>query len=191
MRIFITGEIEEKSCEKWMQDIISSTDRNIYIYINSCGGDAEPAIFFASYLRSCHRNVTTIVTGQCMGAAVPIFMAGTERWAVSEACFMLHPGADECIAGEESLNRFDLESLVKKAKQFDEKLYKASLIGSSVSLKTLCKKVDEAEEHEWQFTTKEAQTYGFVTNLGIPYEISGSMIDTNSTLDKSVQPTKL
>jgi ATP-dependent Clp protease protease subunit len=178
VRIFITGNIEEEACKEWVKYIISSTDRNVYIYLDSLGGDGEAAIHFASFLRASHRHVTTVVTGSCMSAAMIILAAGKERWAISEASFMLHPASDEYEAST-SLNQYEMAAALEEAKIFDEKIYKASIAGTSLSIKTVVKKIEDSADSDWKFGTKEAQQYGIITNVGTPFEIAGSMLETN------------
>ena len=161
----------------WVREIIATTDRNVYIYIDSEGGHIESALHFASFLRTCHHHVVTVVTGSCMSAAMVILAAGAERFAIPEASLMLHPvGYGE--GSEEVLNQYEMKALAADAEEFDEIIYKASIRGSSLSLRTVVKKIEEAESNEWEFTAKEALQWNIITSIGIPFEMPGTMLDT-------------
>ena len=176
MRIFITDTVDADTCNRHVRDILASNDRNVYLYLDSEGGDPDAAIYFASFLRSCHRNVITVVTGSCMSATMVVFMAGNERWAIDSANFMMHPASD-VYEKDTSLNQYEMEDLLQDAKACDEKIYRASIVGSSLNLKMVIKKVVAAPGYEWTFSAKEALSYGIATSIGTPFETPGTMLD--------------
>lgn len=80
-------------CTKLILDLASSTKEDIFLFINSNGGDLDEffglneAILFA---KSQKKNVYTIAMGICASAAAYVLQVGTERIATKNAIIMIH-----------------------------------------------------------------------------------------------------
>lgn len=70
----------------------SKTKEGRRLFLNSPGGTTETMFSIVDLFEETE-NLTTVATGQCMSAAVPIIAAGTKgkRYATSRTRFMIHP----------------------------------------------------------------------------------------------------
>jgi len=90
------------------------------LFLNSCGGSVYDMLSIVDLFEEAW-DLTTVATGSCMSAAVPIIAAGTpgKRFATWRTRFMLHPGWD-CF--EYPIEVGPLEAEVKHFKE-SEVLY--------------------------------------------------------------------
>ena len=96
-RIFIRGEIDEDSEEKFtasLRYLISKNIKTIYVYINSEGGDIDSACAIIDEINGAKSrgfSITTISLGKSYSAAAYILTFGTKRYATENSTIMLHP----------------------------------------------------------------------------------------------------
>lgn len=104
-------------------------------------------------------NLTTVATGSCMSAAVPIVAAGTrgQRYATWRTRFMLHP---QSVSFEKSLELEDLDA--EKAEcEVGEDLYIAIMSRYCSHTKRWWK--ESLSRHKpWYFSAAEAQSLGII-----------------------------
>jgi len=67
---------------------LSTEPANIYLHINSDGGEVEQGLIASDYIRKCKVPVYTIVDGSCSSAATFMSIVGTKRY-IHENSFML------------------------------------------------------------------------------------------------------
>jgi ATP-dependent Clp protease protease subunit len=94
---YLNGEIEESNiseCIKWLiyENLETSKDKVLTLYINSTGGNLYEAFALIDIMRNSHHAVRTIAIGSCMSAAFMIFVSGTEgeRYTAKNTSFMCH-----------------------------------------------------------------------------------------------------
>ena len=96
-RIFIRGEINEESEEKFVRSLrycMSIDIKNIYVYISSEGGDVDSACAIIDEINGAKKQgfkIHTIAIGKAYSAGAYILTFGSVRYATENASIMLHP----------------------------------------------------------------------------------------------------
>lgn len=89
--IFVTGEIDQKSVDGWLQAITDASKERLTLLINSHGGNTAAAIAFCNTVRDIlKREVDTVCLAVAASAAVPIFMLGQRRAMMATSQLLLH-----------------------------------------------------------------------------------------------------
>jgi ATP-dependent Clp protease protease subunit len=141
----INGEINEDSvgaAVKWLiyENIDSSKEKILTIYINSTGGDLYQAFALIDIMRASPHTVRCIGIGSVMSAAFLIFAAGDpgHRYAAKNTSFMCH----QFTSGMDA-KYHDLKAEMKETELLNEKMIQilkdatglapSVIIGSSTS----------------------------------------------------------
>jgi ATP-dependent protease ClpP protease subunit len=96
-RIFIRGEINEESEEKFIRSLrycMSMDIKDIYVYISSEGGDLDAGCAIIDEINGAKKQghkIYTIAIGKAYSAAAYILTFGSVRYATENASIMLHP----------------------------------------------------------------------------------------------------
>jgi len=97
-RVYFINHIDKKTEQDLffifnsiIKDNLNSKDIGSFIlYIDSFGGDANPAFGISRLISNTEIPVYTFVTGSAMSAASLISINGIKRFAFKDAIFMLH-----------------------------------------------------------------------------------------------------
>lgn len=105
---------------KCLLDLAFSTLEEVHVFITSNGGLIMP--FMALYealnlIRVSDKKLITVATGYVASAAVPLFLAGTERLIFNTAHLMVHEGSD-IISGSFSRLSQEVENFNKIEKVY-------------------------------------------------------------------------
>ena len=94
---YLNGEINEDSvgeCIKWLiyENLDSSKDKLLTLYVNSTGGDLYQAFGLIDVMKASPHTIRIIGLGAVMSAAFLIFASGTKghRYAAKNTSFMCH-----------------------------------------------------------------------------------------------------
>jgi ATP-dependent Clp protease, protease subunit len=94
---YLSGEINEETVGevvKWLiyENLGSSQNKILTLYINSTGGDLYEAFALIDVMRNSKYTIRTVGIGAVMSAAFFIFASGTkgERYAGTNTSFMCH-----------------------------------------------------------------------------------------------------
>ena len=92
--LLVCGEINADRATGIVEALESLKDSDEPIYISLCspGGEAQPSLWVAEYIRNLPNWVIGIAGGDCSSAALLIFAACDERWAFPGTGFYSHPG---------------------------------------------------------------------------------------------------
>ena len=92
-KLFLFDDIDEESSKEIIKSIHVLDARrkgNIYLYINSYGGDPTYAISVIDAIERSRSNVITIITGEADSAAGLISICGNKRWMTKYSYWMAH-----------------------------------------------------------------------------------------------------
>lgn len=93
-RLFITGEITSDTAVEFMQAMLylSSEDKPIDIYINSCGGEINSGLAIYDMLQSCKNVINMYCVGQASSMAAVLLAAGQNgrRFILPHSRVMIH-----------------------------------------------------------------------------------------------------
>jgi ATP-dependent Clp protease protease subunit len=130
----------------------------IKLYINSYGGECYFAFGLIDIIESSITPIHTYGFGSVMSAALPIFLAGKERYAHKTCTFMYHQ-----VSSEPPHKLKDQEESVLESKRimtiFDKKI--------TSKCKVTQKKLDEikSSKKDWYFDSKEALKYKIIEKI--------------------------
>ena len=129
---------------------------NIYIYIQSEGGDAFVGLNAMDTIRSCKVPVVTVVDGYCASAATFLLLAGKERHMRSHAGILIHQ------LRTEFWGKFvELKDEMKNSEKMMEIFKKIYIENSKIPTKTL----NNLLEKELCLTADECLEYGLVDKI--------------------------
>ncbi len=139
-RIFIRGEIDEDSEEKFVRSLrycMSIDIKNIYVYISSEGGDVDSGCAIIDEINGSKKQgfkIHTIALGRAYSAAADILTFGSVRYATENASIMLHPMLFDLdmdyIANQKAYTAFTdykYADIIKKVAKNCKKRTKASI----------------------------------------------------------------
>jgi ATP-dependent Clp protease, protease subunit len=90
------GEVTKKSARNLILNIFEAdlTKGDIYLVLNSCGGDAEGGTLIYKTLKNSLKNkLITVAAGEVASAATLIFLAGDKRLVYPGSTFYVHAGS--------------------------------------------------------------------------------------------------
>jgi ATP-dependent Clp protease protease subunit len=121
---YLSGEISEENvteCIRWLiyENLQSSNEKLLTIYINSYGGDLYQAFALIDVIKNSRHPVRTIGVGAIMSAAFLIFISGFpgHRIISKNTSLMCHQFSDE-IAGK----HHDLKATLKEGENCNTKM---------------------------------------------------------------------
>lgn len=102
--LFLHGKVNERSFSKFSKQLRlfeGMGESPVTLMIDSEGGDVYSMFSFIDRIRQSSVEIITIGTGLIASAALPIFAAGTRRYAGLNASFMHH--AISCNMGDDKV----------------------------------------------------------------------------------------
>lgn len=90
--LYLFGEIKEpNNYIAWFEMFRSATENDdVYIHINSEGGDVQTALQIRNYMIQSPATVITCIEGYCMSAATIVFLAGDGYIVHNHSVMMVH-----------------------------------------------------------------------------------------------------
>ena len=139
-------------------------EEQLTVFIDSIGGDLNPAITIAEAFRISPNRIRTIAMGRCYSAATVIAAAGDkgERYAYPKADFMIHQVR---ISGELQESVSELEETTKQFKRWHEIMLGlvSEFTGKPIS------QIRKDVVKEKYMTADQARDYGLIDQI-IPYK---------------------
>jgi len=160
--VLLTGEITPELAEKVVSQLIfldaKAPGKDIYLYINSEGGDISSGLAIYDTIRALKSDVVTVSLGQSSSMASFLLASGTKgkRFALANSRIMIHQpwtvaggqASDIAIAAKEILR---LKSLLNSLL--------AELTGQPL------KKIEVDTDRDFFMSAQEAKVYGIVDKV--------------------------
>lgn len=95
-KVFFTGEVNEESCNKAIQDLLYMSQDNsvdkIVVFISSPGGDVQAGLCLYDTIRLINeiKPVATVCVGLCASMASVLMLAANERLILPHGKIMVH-----------------------------------------------------------------------------------------------------
>lgn len=159
--IFLSGEINSDLANLVVSELLyldSLSHDDIFIYINSPGGEVTSGLAIYDTMNYVKSNVATVATGLCASMAAIILAAGEKgkRMALPNSEVMIHQvlGGTQ---GQATDIKIQAERILKMKSKLNGILSK--LTGKNI------KKIDNDTERDHYLDAKEALNYGIVDKI--------------------------
>ena len=139
----------------------SKTKEGRRLFLNSSGGSTETMFSIVDLMEEVE-DISTVATGSCMSAAVPIIAAGTpgKRYATHRTRFLIHP------AWWDPIHPVEKEELAAETEEFEviHDVYAAIMARYGKHSKEWWKaKLDT--HRPWYFGASEAKQHGVIDHI--------------------------
>jgi ATP-dependent Clp protease protease subunit len=160
--IFVTGQFQEQMANSIVAQLLfleaNEKDKDIYMYINSSGGDITAMYAIYDTMTCIKPDIVTIGFGTVMSAGSFILAAGTKgkRFALPNTSILIHElsGGAGGKFNDISIRYKSLERLYNKmAEQYSD------MTGQKVS------KIKKDMERDYYMTADEAKAYGLIDDI--------------------------
>lgn len=159
--IFLSGEINSDLANLVVSELLyldSLSHGDIFIYINSPGGEVTSGLAIYDTMNYVKSNVATVATGLCASMAAIILAAGEKgkRMALPNSEVMIHQvlGGTQ---GQATDIKIQAERILKMKSKLNGILSK--LTGKNI------KKIDNDTERDHYLDAKEALSYGIIDKI--------------------------
>ena len=159
--IFLSGEINSHLANLVVSELLyldSLSHDDIFIYINSPGGEVTSGLAIYDTMNYVKSNVATVATGLCASMAAIILAAGEKgkRMALPNSEVMIHQvlGGTQ---GQATDIKIQAERILKMKSKLNGILSK--LTGKNI------KKIDNDTERDHYLDAKEALSYGIIDKI--------------------------
>lgn len=160
--VFLTGEINGEVADLIVAELLfleaQDSTQDIYLYINSPGGEVTPGMAIYDTIQYIKSPVATICLGQAASLAAIILAAGTKgkRYALPHSRILIHQpwgGAQ----GQATDIEIQAREILRIKKIGSEIL--ALLTGQPI------KKIQEDTERDFYMSPEEAKEYGLIDQI--------------------------
>ncbi len=159
--IFLSGEINSDLANLVVSELLyldSLSHDDIFIYINSPGGEVTSGLAIYDTMNYVKSNVATVATGLCASMAAIILAAGEKgkRMSLPNSEVMIHQvlGGTQ---GQATDIKIQAERILKTKSKLNGILSK--LTGKNI------KKIDNDTERDHYLDAKEALSYGIIDKI--------------------------
>ena len=159
--IFINGEIDAHLANLVISELLyldSLGNEDIFIYINSPGGEVTSGLAIYDTMNYIKSDVSTVATGLCASMAAVILAAGTKgkRLALKNSEIMIHQ-----VLGGMQGQASDIKIQAERILELKKKLNKI--------LASLCNKpetkINEDTERDYYMSASAAIKYGLIDKI--------------------------
>ena len=137
--------------------------KSIIVNIHSLGGNADHALSIHDALKEHPATITTKISGMCASAATIIFQAGDNRKMSNNALYLTHK-CSSCLCGNEN----DLEAELESQRSINDRIANIYLSGGKSTLEEIKELMNANNGNGKWITAKEAEEFGFVTEVYEP-----------------------
>lgn len=171
MDIVIAESVTTETVDRVVQEILTkkSADKagNLFVYINTHGGELAAGYALFEIFRECGRKVITCAYQEIMSCGIILFLAGEERLATENVKFMIHEPR-HIYPDDSKLDSKDYRKYLKEIEGDAAKYFKLIAKRTKITAARIRKQIKEDPEQEWNFDTAAAMKMGFVTKIGLP-----------------------
>jgi ATP-dependent Clp protease protease subunit len=160
--VLLTGRITPELAERITSELIfldaKAPGKDIYLYINSKGGEIQPGLAIYDTIKSLKSDVVTVSVGECSSMAAMLLASGTKgkRFALPNSRIMIHQPTSG-VDGQAS-------EIAIEAKEI---LYLKSLLNSLLAQLTgqPINKIEVDSDRDFFMSAQEAKVYGIVDKV--------------------------
>lgn len=160
--IYISGEITAELAGTVTSQLLylnaQAPERDIYLYINSVGGEITAGLAIYDTMRSLRSNVVTVCLGEASSMASILLAGGTrgKRVALANSRVMIHQPMSG-VAGQASDIAIEAKEIIYLRNLLNRLL--AELTGQPL------KRIELDTDRDFFMSAQEARTYGIVDQI--------------------------
>lgn len=162
----INNEIANRILEEVLKARSCRRDPNIFLYINSPGGDVDAGYSIYESLRMSGKRVITYATNNVYSCAVLIYLAGEYRFAHNHSSFMIHEPYHE--TGDDRMTSKNYSRNLNELNECIDNFFSLICSRCNLTMPKLKKFLQKAPDGEWYFRTDLAMKLGIVHEIGLP-----------------------
>jgi ATP-dependent Clp protease, protease subunit len=181
--VFLGQEVDDQIANLIVAEILhlaaEDEDKDIFLYINSPGGQAYAGMAIYDAMQHVRPEVSTICVGMGMSAAAMILCGGAagKRLALPSSKIMIHQGS----AGTRGAPR-DMEIHLREVLATTRRMVEIIAHHSGRSIA----QVESDIDRDYYMTAMEAKEYGLIDEVLIPRRgVSAEVLDAAGRLDQS------
>ncbi|MFB2935355.1 ClpP family protease [Aerosakkonemataceae cyanobacterium BLCC-F154] len=160
--IIITGEVTPELAERVVSQLIfldtKAPGKDIYLYINSEGGEINSGLAIYDTIKSLKSDVVTVSLGECSSMATLLLASGTKgkRFAMPNSRIMIHQPLGG-VRGQASDIAIKAKEMLRLRSLLNNLL--VQLTGQPLS------KIEIDSERDFFMSAQEAKAYGIVDQV--------------------------
>lgn len=166
MNLFIYEDITEALLNKISKEILESKDKSITIYLNCPGGEDGPDYALFDLLVNCGKKIITVNMFEVSSAGIVVYLAGTERYALPMAKFMLHESWQE--SNKEDVKTSDYKRSIEFLEQANDRYFTFVSERTKLTKNKIKTEIKNSPEGDWWFDANIAKRFGLCTQIGLP-----------------------
>lgn len=159
--VFLTGEIDATLAQTVIAELLyldaQAPGKDIFMYINSGGGDVAAGLAIYDVMRSLRSNIVTVSMGEASSMAGVLLATGTKgkRFVLPNTRIMIHQPWNSL---PESLSTTELQIAAK------ESLYSRTKLNQMLTELTgqPLKRIETDTERDYFMSAQEAKAYGLI-----------------------------
>jgi len=163
----ISNETVTKVLEEVLICRANRRDQNIFLYINSPGGDVDAGYAIYETLRLSGKRIISYAVNHVYSCAVLVYMAGDIRFANPHSDFMIHEPYHEISDDKMSVKGYqkNMEDLSECVNEFFNVICSRT---EHLTIAKLKKYIQKAPEGDWYFKSDLAMKLGITHEMGMP-----------------------
>lgn len=160
--VFLSNEIEASLSERVIAELLyldaQSPGKDIYLYINSPGGDVTAGLAIYDVMRSLRSDIVTVTVGEASSMASLLLAGGTrgKRFALPNTRLMIHQPSSG-VGGPASDIAIEAKEIVFLKNKLN--LMLAELTGQPL------KRIEIDTDRDFYLSAQEAKAYGLVDHV--------------------------
>jgi ATP-dependent Clp protease protease subunit len=163
--VFLGQEVDDQVANLIISQMLfleaQNPEKDIYLYINSPGGQAYAGMAIYDVMQHVEPDVSTICVGMGMSAAAMILCGGAagKRFALPNARIMIHQGS----AGTRGAPS-DMEIQLREVLALTRRMSEIISFHSAKPVEQVMKDIDR----DYYFSPAEAKDYGLIDDIILP-----------------------
>lgn len=161
--VMISGEIEPEMAENVILQLLylnaQAPTKDIYVYINSPGGEISAGMAIYDVMRSLRADVVTVSLGEASSMATFLLAGGTKgkRLALQNSRIMIHQPLNWGVQGQASDIAIAAKEILYHRGNLNRML--ADFTGQSL------KRIETDSDRDFFMSAQEARSYGIVDDV--------------------------
>jgi ATP-dependent Clp protease protease subunit len=170
VKLAIMEPISNETVNKVIEEILicraNRRDPNIFLYVNSPGGDVDAGYAIYEALRLSGKRIISYAVNHVYSCAVLVYLVGDMRFANNYSNFMIHEPYHEL--GDDKMNFKAYQRNIGELTECIDGFFKLICDRTELTPAKIKRYLQKAPEGEWYFKSDLAKKIGIVHEIGMP-----------------------